>query len=221
MIVFLTLDPDGMMEFLGLDAKGYREGFGTEEEIFSWIKSGKYFRPISQRVSASPQEGFSKEDGKLVDEARSTTKRRMIARFGTYSQSHSPGPLAKSPSAAVALEAVTFFDKRQQYDKQMSCCLSEVQDFEFWQQVRTALTGSSSRKARIIRSLKKWAVMETGEMRIADEPVERSTLSHGDEKERQDRLKWIAEHWEEVYEKEKSAEKEKCAEEGKGLPGAE
>jgi hypothetical protein len=216
MVVFLTLDSDRMMEFLGLDAVRYRKGFSSEEEIFSWIKEGRYFRPISQRTSAAPQDGSIKGDSaRAVDDAPSTAKRRMLARFGTYSQTHPAGPLAISSPAAVASAAVTFFDKRQEYEGQMAFCQSEVQDFEFWQQVRARLSGSSSRKARIIKSLKKWVEVEDGEMRIAESALKRNVLSHGSEEEREDRVKWIAEHWEEAYEKEKGIEKEKAAEKEK------
>lgn len=212
METFLTLDPDRMMDFFGLDAAAYRKGFLTEEEIFAWIASGRYFRPIIQQsATICKDEAKQGETAETLDEARTTTKRRMLARFGTYSQSQSAGPRAKSIPAAIALEAVTFFDRRKEYDTQMAYCLSEVQDFEFWRQVRAALPGSSSRKARIIRSLKKWVVLENNQMRIGVKTVERSNLSRGNEQESRDRFKWITQYWEEVYEKEKTVEKEKAA----------
>lgn len=219
MVVFLTLDPDRMMEFLGLDAERYRKGFSIEEEIFSWIKDGRYFRPISQRTSTS-QDGSQKDDSaRAVGGSAPEPKRRMLARFATYSQIHPAGPLAISTPAEVALEAVTFFDKRQEYERQMAFCQSEVQDFEFWQQVRARLPGSSSRKARIIKSLNKWVEVRDGRIGIAEKAVERNVLSRGSEEERDARLKWIVEQWEEVYEKEKGTEKEKDTEKGNGIDG--
>lgn len=202
LVVFLTLDPERMMEFLGLNAKRYRAGFKEEEEIFTWIKDGRYFRPV-KRPQANPT--TTEANGGLAAEGDGQTapKRRMLARFATYSSTQPPGADSTTPSAQVALEAVTFFDKRKEYDTRLQHCLSEVQDFNFWQQVRAALSGSSSRKARIIRSLKKWVEVENGQLRIGDVAVERSTVSVGTDDEQAERLKWIGEHWEEVYAKEK------------------
>ncbi|GHJ88172.1 hypothetical protein NliqN6_4574 [Naganishia liquefaciens] len=210
MTIFVTLDADKMMEFMGLDAAAYRKGFSTEEEIFDWIASGKYFRPVLHWTSTL-SDGRAKQD-ETADTSKETqtTKRRMLARFGSYSQSRPAGPLAKSTPTAVAFEAVTFFDKRKHYDTQMAYCLSEVQDFDFWQQVRATFPGSSSRKARIIRSLKKWVIVEDGEMRIGLQAVEQSRLSRGSKQELQGRLNWIAENWEEAYQREKTAGKKKA-----------
>lgn len=206
MVVFMTLDPERMMEFMGLDAERYRTGFEDEEQVFHWIREGRFFRRIAKRttVTATSPEAADDEARVKGDSAREP-KRRMLARFGTYSSAFTPSLDSETSPSQVALEAATFFDKRKQYDTQLQHCLAQVQDFNFWQQVRSALPGSSSRRARIIKSLKKWVRVEGGEMRVSEEPMDRSPLSVGTEDELAGRLKWIVEHWVEVYVKEKSA----------------
>ncbi|KAJ9101373.1 hypothetical protein QFC20_005254 [Naganishia adeliensis] len=188
MVVFMTLDPERMMEFMGLDAERYRTGFEDEEQVFHWIREGRFFRRIAKRttVTATSPEAADDEARVKGDSAE-----------GAETTETSP--------SQVALEAATFFDKRKQYDTQLQHCLAQVQDFNFWQQVRSALPGSSSRRARIIKSLKKWVRAEGGEMRVSEEPMDRSPLSVGTEDELAGRLKWIVEHWEGVYVKEKGA----------------
>ncbi|KAJ9124376.1 hypothetical protein QFC22_001176 [Naganishia vaughanmartiniae] len=215
MVVFLTIEPEKMLEFLGLDGARYQQGFTSEEEIFAWIRGGRFFRPISKRCGESATYGPESETpnadsvgAKSPTSETATPKRRMLTSFANDSHNHPATPLSKSSPGDVALEAVTFFGKRQEYDTALQYCLSEVQEFEFWKQVRSGLSGNSSRKARVIRSLKKWVVLDDGNPSIGQEPVENSVVAQGSGAERTERLAWIKEHWEEAYEKEKRVAEE-------------
>ncbi|KAJ9126873.1 hypothetical protein QFC24_001909 [Naganishia onofrii] len=210
MVVFLTLEPGKMLEFLGLDAGRYQEGRANEEEIFEWIRGGKFFRPMSRKTGDATTQSTESKSAKINSNVETShpsdtpvPKRRMLTAFANYSHNYAATPLSASSPGDIALEAGKFFDKQQEYETALRYCLSEVQDFEFWQQVRSGLSGNSSRKARIIRSLKKWVVLEDGKPSISEHPVDRSDVAQGSEAERTGRLGWIKEHWEEVYEKEK------------------
>lgn len=205
-VVFMTLDPERMMDFMGLDVERYRKGFENEEQVFDWIRAGRFFRPIAKRTTVTTTTPDAVDDeARVKGDGATETKRHMLARFASYSSAFPPNTDSKTPPSQAAVEAVTFFDKRKEYDTQLQHCLAQVQDFNFWQQVRSALSGSSSRKARIIKSLKKWLHVEGSELGVSEEPTERSAVSVGTEEELAGRLKWIVEHWEEVYDKEKSA----------------
>lgn len=202
--VFLTLDAERMMNFMGLDMSRYREGFESEEEVFGWIRAGRFFRPIHKRTAATVANAESTgNEVRNQEEGTTETKRHMLARFGDYSAQFPSTEDSKKPPADIAKDAASFFGRRQQYDAQLYRCLAQVQDFTFWQQVRGTLSGSASRKARIIKSVKKWLHVEDGKIRVGDHPVERSALTVGTEEELAERVVWITAHWEEVYANEK------------------
>ncbi|KAJ9109847.1 hypothetical protein QFC19_001826 [Naganishia cerealis] len=218
MVVFLTIEPKKMLEFLGLDDGRYKDGFTCQEQIFQWVRAGKFFRPISKKSggthtfqetelnSSNPGDSSISVNPVGASHANANTipKRRMLTAFADDSYRYPPSPLSKSTPGDVALEAVTFFGKQEEYDAALQYCLSEVQEFEFWKQVRSGLPGSSSRKTRVVRSLKKWVIVVNGQPSIGEQPVEQSTLAQVGDTGRLERLEWIKEHWEEVYNKEKS-----------------
>ena len=70
--LFLTSDPQEMMDFLGLDGLKYEKGFPTLDELFEWAVSMPYFRKnIFQKETTS------------ADQQRIREKRPMYAKFVT------------------------------------------------------------------------------------------------------------------------------------------
>jgi hypothetical protein len=98
----------------------YREGFETEEEVFEWIREGRFFRPILKRtITTATTSDDPVAEGRLPGEDHTDTKRRMLGHFGAYSSTFPPTEDSRKPPSEVAIVAATFFGKRKKYETQL------------------------------------------------------------------------------------------------------
>ncbi|KAL8923426.1 MAG: hypothetical protein Q9172_003123 [Xanthocarpia lactea] len=107
-MVFLTADPDTVLDFLGLDKKSYSQPFDTVEQMFSFACSCRFFRP----------EPYKARDLKSNDRKRMTSRevyKRFVEDFLPKRTFEVQGSGAASGLTRedVFEEALKEFDKRQ------------------------------------------------------------------------------------------------------------
>jgi hypothetical protein len=198
-LVYLTQDPDVAMSFYGLDTAQYHTGFATENALFDWATSGRFFDAAV----------FAVRMDKSNDRQR-YAKRPMYRRFvDEYMPAHQdkgvPSPWTRE---LVLREALDAFGKHDEYDALMAeHCLKEA-DEQLWSRVRAALPCAGNSLALTMKGLRRWVVFCEGVPRIADEPslAEEYPVwaSHVTAETHDEVLRWVEVHWEEIKKLEKA-----------------
>tara|TARA_R110002003_G_scaffold534_6_gene20255 strand:- start:34113 stop:35273 length:1161 start_codon:yes stop_codon:yes gene_type:complete len=197
-LLFLTRDPDKMMEFYGFDIAKYHNGFTDETDMFDWATSGRFF-------SASE---FAERTEKSNDRSRQH-KRPAYARFvENYMPAHADKKAStKWTQEQVLKEALVNFDKQAEYTAMMEEHRNIKAEEQLWDTIRAVLPVQGNSQKSALRGLRRWVVFENGEPRIAcdpildDHPAWVTSMAPGST---ETLLEWVKNNWEEAKALEKA-----------------
>ncbi|OAL46879.1 hypothetical protein IQ07DRAFT_144093 [Pyrenochaeta sp. DS3sAY3a] len=195
-LLFLTRDPDRLMEFYGFDATKYWAGFSEETEIFDWVSSGRFFS----------SEIFENRTEKSNDRSRQK-KRPMYRRFVEEYMPLHPGQGEKSPwtREQVISEALEHFNKKTEYEAMMEEHRNKEIEEKLWSGIRATIPAEGNSLGIALKGLRHWVVFQNGKPAVASEPVEYQSWTKSISIENKDAvLRWVLEHWEQVKRLEKS-----------------
>ncbi|KAH0292498.1 hypothetical protein M436DRAFT_49270 [Aureobasidium namibiae CBS 147.97] len=204
--VFLSKDPELVMQFLGLDKHRYHRGFESERQLFDWAVSSRLF------------------NRKLVEKRRdnSEMRSRMEKRpmFRRFMSEYLP---ALSDANADSLEtretltniALLFFGKGDEFNTRRAKVLIENAEEHAWYVIKTTILTplaklESKKLNEVVRALKRFVAFEDGEPYICDEPEMDAEcqgrfafcITESDEVNPKLR-EWIPDNWEEVKSRER------------------
>ncbi|KAG9667928.1 hypothetical protein KCU99_g9409, partial [Aureobasidium melanogenum] len=164
--VFLSKDPNLVMDFLGLDKHEFQRGFGSERQLFDWAVSSRLFnrRLVEKRGDNS--------------EMRSRMEKRpMFRRFMSQYLPSIPDVVAGSLETRDAHTdaALVFFDKADNFNSRRAKILIENAEDHAWYIIKTTvLTPHAKLEAKrlneVVRALKRFVGFKGGEPYICDEP---------------------------------------------------
>lgn len=198
-MVFLTKEPCKVMEFLGLDSQKWRQGFNTQDEIFSWCSMGRFYsRPVKKMIETAGD--------------RARLKKRPM--FSTYLEVWVPEhPEAWQdrktwPRKRVLEEAIKYFQKEKEYDALMSAYAQRERYNELVENVKTSIpVGKSKGQRTIIRGIKRWVDWQNGVSRLLpenmpndreDAPAIPAWLEHLSDQRMPDFMIWLQDNYVEI-----------------------
>jgi hypothetical protein len=199
--VFLSKDPDLVMDFLGLDKHRYHRRFESERQIFDWAVSSRLF------------------NRKLVEKRRENSemrarmeKRPMFRRFMIEYLPDLRGVNDDTPQSRDALTnaALLFFNKADEFNSRRAKVLVENAEEHAWYVIKTTVLTplaklENKRLNEVVRALKRFVAFKEGKPYIHDEPEMdaecqarfASYVTEADEVTPNLR-KWILNNWEEI-----------------------
>ena len=199
-LIFLTRDPNALMEFYGLETAKYWAGFTDENDLFDWASSGRFFSSAAFRGRIEKH-----------NDRQRRSKRPMYQRFV---EEYVPAHPEKGASSAwtrqeVLQDALTFFNKQAEYDAMIEEHSLKTTEEEIWKEIKVAVPVQSNSLDLIMKSLRRWVEFERGQPRIASEPNLKEPLvwsKHVSADNKNAVLEWVKQNWEEV----KSLEKKRA-----------
>jgi hypothetical protein len=187
-LLFLTRDPQKALEFYGLDRTKYRAGFQDEADLFEWISKGRFFA----------WEVFEHRVEKSNDRQRHT-KRDMFRRFvDDYMPAHQDAGKENSWTRQQVLEeALTVFNKRNQYDAMMAVHNEKEAEEALWKQIKESLPVGANSMATVLKSLRRWVDFKDGQPFITASCLEETPLWSRvvTAESTQATLDWVAANW--------------------------
>jgi hypothetical protein len=199
--VFLSRDPDLVMEFLGLDKHRYHQGFESERQIFDWAVSSRLFnrRLVEKR----------RENSEMRNRME---KRPMFRRFVSEYLSGLPDLKADTFETRDTLTnaALLFFDQTDEFSSRRAKVLVENAEEHAWYIIKTTILTplaklENKRLNEVVRALRRFVAFKGGKPYIHDEP-EMDTegqarfamyINRADEVT-PDLREWILNYWEEI-----------------------
>lgn len=127
--VKLSQSRKDILAFLGLSEAKWCGGFGSQEEVFTWLQTCRYFRPsffqrkrLEQDDAQTQQKDSSRfEEPKIWNrEVRKRLDLRPMFSAWIQHVSQLPSNEDRLDSVRVRDDALTFFDKREQYENIVS-----------------------------------------------------------------------------------------------------
>ncbi|KAF1954239.1 hypothetical protein CC80DRAFT_494054 [Byssothecium circinans] len=209
-LLFLTRNPDEAMELLGLDSAKYWAGFRDEDALFEFATSGRFFAWTV----------FDNRVEKSNDRSRQN-KRAMYRRFvEDYMPAHEEvGQRGMAWTRQQVLEeALTMFNKHDQYAAMMAGHNEKEAEEKLWKQIRGLLPVQGQNLASVLKGLKRWVNFnEAGQPFISTECLDETTVWTKviPAESLEETLDWVTQNWQ----KAKSLEK-KRAKEAKEAAGA-
>ncbi|KAG9696196.1 hypothetical protein KCU95_g4455, partial [Aureobasidium melanogenum] len=208
--VFLSKDPDLVMDFLGLDKHKFHRGFETERQLFGWAVRSKLF---SRRLVEKKRDN---------SEMRSRMEKRpMFRRFMSQYLPSMPdvvaGPLETRDAHTDA--ALVFFDKADDFNNRRAKVLIENAEDHAWYIIKTTVLTPLAklevkRLNEVVRALKRFVGFKGGEPYICDEPEmdaecqARFAFYITQADELMPKLRdWVLRNWEEVKRRERQRAK--------------
>ena len=208
--VFLSKDPELVMEFLELDKHRYHRGFESERQLFDWAVSSRLFKR------------------KLVEKRRDNSemrsrmeKRPMFRRFMSEYLPGLPDFTADTLDNRDTLTnaALQFFGKEGDFNVRRAKVLIENAEEHAWYVIKTTILTplaklENKRLNEVVRALKRFVAFKNGEPYICDEPEmdaecqARFAFCITEADEVTSRLReWILKNWEEVKGRERERAK--------------
>lgn len=210
-LLFLTRSPAAALDFLGLDAGAYERGFADEGELYEWVRAGRCYERemlLRRRSKANDRRrarlrpmfaGFLESCG--VGEGRSGAEGEDEVPDGEEEQ------WAWTRSQALE-EAVQRFGKRAEYEEKLRVHAAQMRERALWARIGEAVPCAGEKLNLVVRSLKRWVVIEGGRMTLQDTPdtdngLETAwTQAMGDLKDK-DVIAWVVENYEEAKKRER------------------
>ena len=199
--LFMTKDPVTTMQFLGLDAVQYGTGFSTENEIFAWIASGRFFSgdKCQQRQNSNDRQRLRKRPQfrRFVDEW--VPKNQEI--WGKK----------EVPSRSQVLEeALKLFKLEDIYEERLQCWREARAEKEIMASIASAIPLDNSEKLNLaMRGMKRWVLSPAGGgLGVRSEAVMESRnqcrfSAVAAEIGEAEVLLWVRNNWDKVVESEK------------------
>ncbi|KAL9091040.1 MAG: hypothetical protein Q9159_001666 [Coniocarpon cinnabarinum] len=267
--LLLSRSPEAVLKFLGLDVEKWQQGFESLDDIYRFVSSSRFFnrRTFEAACEESHDEAAEEqkpihnvEKGEWTTKQKSRDKRRkrlrpmyrgFVEEWLPSQQSHPDistshdrehftdrEALFRRRTAALH-DALSFFEKRDEYDRLVTN-LNEIQEeATFWTEVRQRIPLTAERLGCAMRGLKSWVGFNIAEMilvkqdggtsrtlrrppMILSRPVKKGSKQPTWTKEtglsRGDLLLWVDSNWQTCKklerEREKRAKEAKCRERG-------
>lgn len=164
--VFLSKDPNSVMDFLRLDKHKFYSGFDDERQLFDWAVSSRLF---SRRLV---------EKRKDNSETRSRMEKRpMFHRFMSQYLLSIPNVESdvNETRDAHTRAALEFFDKADEFNTRRAKVLIENAEDHAWYIIKTTVLTplanlETKRLNEVVRALKRFVAFKSGEPYICDEP---------------------------------------------------
>lgn len=206
-MLYLCHSAEQFMSFLRLDKEKWQAGFESQEDLFTWCCTGRFF-------AAKSFEG----DVENHNDRQRYRKRNMFSEFANnWLPKHQDLCLGSNDRAAirqVALkEAIAYFDKETEFERKLQDWQQEEAEKAFWERVNTTVprTGDNMRLAR--RALKRWVIFsgldpilsEEVELDAEKQPLWTAKIAAAADGGASI-YEWIEKHWEVAYRLEKQRE---------------
>jgi len=164
--VFLSKDPELVMEFLSLDKHRYHRGFGSERQLFDWAVSSRLFN----RKLVEKRRDNSEMRSRM--EKRPMFRRFMSEYLPALSDVNADSLETRETLANVAL---LFFDKGDEFNTRRAKVLIENAEEHAWYVIKTTILTplaklENKRLNEVVRALKRFVAFKDGEPYICDEP---------------------------------------------------
>jgi hypothetical protein len=199
--VFLSKDPDLVMEFLGLDKHRYHQRFESERQIFDWAVSSRLF---NRRLVEKRREN---------SEMRNRMEKRPM--FRCFMSEYLPALPAASDEISETRDTLTnaallFFDRADEFNSRRAKVLIENAEEHAWYVIKTTILTplaklENKRLNEVVRALKRFVAFKEGKPYIHDEPEMDAEsqarfamyITEAD-KVTTDLRAWILNNWEEI-----------------------
>ena len=163
-LVFLSNDPDDVLQFLGLDPGPYHRGFALEEDLFEWIVTCRF---------------FNRENATAKTE-KANDRRRLMQRhmYRCFFQEWLPMvPIVMSESNSYTRKQVLHmslqhFDAHDAYQQRLVAHLITMRELNFWKLVKTRIPGGKHSSRQAIRALKSWIDIQDGVLLLRSVPLD-------------------------------------------------
>lgn len=208
--VFLSKDPNLVMDFLGLDKHKVHSGFEDERQLFDWAVTSRLF---SRKLVEKRKEN---------SEMRSRMEKRpMFCRFMSQylSSISNVDSDFNGTRDAHTKAALVFFDKADEFNARRAKVLIENAEDHAWYIIKTTVLTpraklETKRLNEVVRALKRFVAFKGGEPYICDEPEMDAEcqarfafyITEADEVTPNLR-DWILRNWEEVKTRERQRAK--------------
>ena len=198
--LFLTSDPQEMMDFLGLDGLKYEQGFSNLDERFDWAVSMPFFqKKVFQKETTSADQQHIRE------------KRPMYAKFVTEwlpqamtsngrVQEHETRATSVDDGKDLLNKALLRFDKREDYERLVENQRKVTMKDAMWKKIARVLPLQGKELGQAMVALKATLWWNDGEpvLRVeSDTSVERIPALNTDVLD-EILLPWIENHWREA-----------------------
>ncbi|KAM0794002.1 hypothetical protein BDR22DRAFT_978094 [Usnea florida] len=198
--LFLTSDPQEMMDFLGLDGLKYEQGFSNLDELFDWAVAMPFFqKKIFQKESTS------------ADQQRIREKRPMYAKFVEEwlpQAMSSNGRVNEDKTTVTSIDvgknllnkALLRFQKREDYERLVQDQRKVALKDEMWKKIARLLPlrGKELGQAMVALKATLWWNDGNPTLRVeSDTSVERIPALDTDVLDEL-LLPWIEKHWREA-----------------------
>lgn len=208
--VFLSKDPNLVMEFLSLDKHKYHQGFESEQQVFDWALSSR----LSNRKLVEKRRDHAEMRSRME-------KRPMFNRFMSEYLPGLPDVTADNLENRDTLTnaALMFFGKKDEFDARRAKVLIENAEEHAWYVIKTTVLTplaklENKRLNEVVRALKRFVAFKNGEPYICDEPEmdaecqARFAFCLTEEDEVMPKLReWVLNNWEEVKTRERERAK--------------
>ncbi|KAF2090713.1 hypothetical protein K490DRAFT_10828, partial [Saccharata proteae CBS 121410] len=157
-LLFLTRDPAAVMEFLGLNIAAYDKGFGSEDDIYGWVSSARFFdRRIFDNVT-------EEERTENANDRRRKKTRPMFARFvdDWIIHHHDCGKGVTATREDISREAIATFDKQDEYWAKVSAWRRKSVEADFWRTLKANIAKKDKKLRFALKACKHWIIVTEG-----------------------------------------------------------
>ena len=202
-MIFLTRDPNEMMDFYGYDKIKYSEGFRTEAELFNWVTNGRWFywKAHDDREDKSRMKKRAMFR-RFVEEYMPNCGKRTIAPNQMESEFNSK--TTKSLRQEVLEEALRKFNKQKEYQAIMTEHKTKGVEEALWLRINNSFPMEDPSRGTILKGLKRWVAFEDGRPYITQEMIPASKkikwTDHVSDNAIPDVLLWVVENCGQVRE---------------------
>ncbi|CZT21631.1 uncharacterized protein RCC_07496 [Ramularia collo-cygni] len=162
--LFLSKDPQKLLDFLGLSYDTYQQGFDTADDLYRWLCQCRLLSKDSIKVKRDDANGRQKERKRPV---YSTFFNDWLPAYLETSVNHTADPQLIPASSRyssqrqdLALEAVAFFDKRTEYERMSTALVYKIKSQSVENLLKPIISQHSGLKekklAEVVRSFRRW-----------------------------------------------------------------
>jgi hypothetical protein len=200
-MLHLTSDVPETLRFLGLDREKLLQGFASDEEVYEWCVSGRFYCPLRKSHESAN------------DRAR-LKKRPMFTNFVIEWLPANPEIWENRKIFSrqeVLDEAVKQFGVQARYSQIMSEWETRVKVDKMLEAIKKVIPLENEGLGQVLKGLKRWARLdENGEAQLLTEPDAKEDISHSPdwlsevpEDKKANLLLWVQTNYQELRRREK------------------
>jgi hypothetical protein len=201
-MLYLTHSITEVMEFLGLGYMRYLHGFETDEEVFEWCVSGRFYGPAAQ----------GKENESARDRQRYVKRRMFTTCMNEWLPAHPEVWEGRRvwTREEVLDEAIRFFKREDEYAAMLATHREKAAEEQLLVEIKAAIGDEADAVSigEAMKGLKRFVAWEDGHAvwregareEDGDKPRWTSLVK---EEEREGLLEWVKVNWEEAGRKER------------------